>query len=441
MNTRMGRPARLVVAAGVAAMVLAACGGDDGGGSADGGDGGGGSVDLLHAISGEEEQAALQQALDAFEESTGNTVNVEASPDFETVITTRVTGGNAPDVALYPQPGLLERTVDSGAAVALEEAGVDVGALNDSLVEGMVATGTFDDETYGVVVKLATKSLLWYPGQAYEEAGYSVPETWEDMVSTSQQIVDDGGTPWCIGIEDGAATGWVATDWVEDVMLRLHGPDVYDQWVNHEIPFDSPEVREAFETIEEIWFNDDFNVGGRTGILQIPFADSVSPMFEDPPGCFFHRQAGFITGSFPEDAELGTDYDFAYLPPMDNDVGSPVLFSGDLAAIHTDNPVAAELVQFLASNEGQEAWMGHDGAGSLAVTSDFDNSVYPTEALAQQGEILANADFARFDGSDLMPGEVGGGAFWEQMVAWVSGNQDLDTTLQNIDSAWPEDSA
>jgi alpha-glucoside transport system substrate-binding protein len=442
VNTRMGRPARLVVATGVAAMVLAACGGDDGG-SADGGDGGdgGGSVDLLHAISGDQEQAALQQALDAFEEATGNTVNVEASPDFETVITTRVTGGNPPDVALYPQPGLLNRTVDAGSAVSFADAGIDVDGLNSSLVEGMVDTGTFDDETYGVVVKLATKSLLWYPGQAYEEAGYEVPETWDDMISTSQQIVDDGGTPWCIGIEDGAATGWVATDWVEDVMLRLHGPDVYDQWVEHEILFDSPEVREAFETIEELWFNDDFNVGGQTGILQIPFADSVSPMFEDEPGCYFHRQAGFITGSFPEDAELGTDYDFAYLPPIDDSVGSPVLFSGDLAAIHTDNPVAAELVEFLASNEGQEAWMGHEGAGSLAVTSDFDNSVYPTEALAQQGEILANADFARFDGSDLMPGEVGGGAFWEQMVAWVSGNQDLDTTLQNIDNAWPEDSA
>lgn len=439
MNMRMGRPTRLVVATGVAAMVLAACGGDDGG-SADGdGDGGGGSVDLLHAISGEEEQAALQQALDAFEESTGNTVNVEASPDFETVITTRVTGGNAPDVALYPQPGLLERTVNSDGAVALSEAGVDVDALSGSLVQGMVDTGTFDGETYGVVVKLAIKSLLWYPGEDLQSAGYEVPETWDDMLATSRQMADDGTPPWCIGIEDGAATGWVATDWVEDIMLRLHGADVYDQWVSHEIPFDSPEVRETFEKLEELWFDDDLVVGGTTGILQTPFGDSAEPMFSDPPGCFFHRQAGFITGSFPEDAEQGTDYDFAYLPPIDESVGSPVLFSGDLAAIHTDNPVAAELVEFLASNEGQEAWMGHDGAGSLAVTSDFDNSVYPTEALSQQGEILADADFARFDGSDLMPGEVGGGAFWAELVAWVNGGQDLDTTLQNIDSVWPED--
>ena len=449
---RTGRPTRLLAMTAVAAMALTACG--DGGGDGDGGGGGTepggtetgdgtaaaepGEVDLLHAISGEGEQEALQEAIDAFEESTGHTVNVEASPDFETVITTRVTGGNPPDVALYPQPGLLQRTVEADGAVPLSEAGVDVDSLQSELVQGMVDTGTFDGTTYGVVVKLATKSLLWYAADDFESAGYEVPQTWEEMVTLSQTIADTGTPPWCIGIEAAASTGWVATDWIEDIMLRMHGAEVYDQWVNHEILFDSPEVRAAFEELERIWFNEDFVVGGTTGILQTPFDASVAPMFEDPPGCFLHRQAGFITSAFPEDAQLGEAYDFAYLPPFDNEVGNPVLFSGDLAAIHTDNPVAGEFVSFLASEEAQVAWMSHDGAGSLSVRGEYDSANYPTDALSKQGDILANADFARFDASDLMPSQVGAGAFWEQTVAWIAGSQDLDTTLQNIDAAWPE---
>lgn len=422
---------RTVLMVAVLALVAAACGGGDG----DGGGGDGQAVSLLHGISGENEQAALQEAIDAFEEATGNTVEVESSPNFETQIVTRVEGNNPPDVALYPQPGLLERV--SGNATPLDEAGVDVDTLDSELVSGMVDTGTFDGTTYGVVVKVGVKSLLWYSADDFESEGYEVPETWDDLMSLTEEISGTGTPAWCIGIESSDATGWVATDWIEDIMLRLHGPDVYDQWIAHEVMFDSEEVRAAFEELESIWFNEDYVLGGTTGILNTPFGDAAAPMFEDPPACYLHRQAGFIAGNFPEDAELGTDFDVAYLPAMGDE--KPALFAGDLAAIHTDNPAAAEFVEFLASAEGQQAWMSHEGAGSLSARADFDSSQYPTEALAKQGDIFAAADFARFDASDLMPGQVGAGAFWTEVVAWLNDSQDLDTTLQNIDAAWPSE--
>jgi alpha-glucoside transport system substrate-binding protein len=434
----MSRATARVVLLLVLAMVAAACNGDDNG---NGADGDGQRVSLLHGISGQEEQAALQAAIDAFQEETGHQVDVESSPNFETVVLTRVQGGNPPDVALYPQPGLLQRVSDD--TVPLEEAGVDVEGMRGDLVEGMLETGTFDDTAYGVVVKASTKSLLWYRADAFEEQGYEVPETWEDMLALTEDIAAETGgeagrAPWCVGIESADATGWVATDWIEDIMLRMHGPDVYDDWVTNDLPFDSPEVRAAFEELERIWFVDEYVVGGTTGILQTPFGDAAAPMFNEPPGCYMHRQAGFIEANFPADAELGTTYDVAHLPPMDEGIGNPALTGGDIAAIHTDNAAAAELVEFLVSTAGQEAWMGHEGAGSLSVRSDFDSGAYPSEALARQGDILANADFARFDASDQMPGQVGAGAFWTEVVAWISGSQDLDTTLQNIDAAWPE---
>lgn len=424
-------------------LVLSACGGDEGGGdggdggaTGDGGDGGGGeTVSLLHRISGEEEQAALQAAIDAYEESSGNTVEAELSPDFDTVIVTRVQGGNPPDVALYPQPGLLEQMLDRGGVVSFEDAGVEIDDAN--LVPGMLDTGTFDDTVAGVVVKPSIKSLVWYNKPAFDEGGYTVPETWDDLLALTDEISSTGTPAWCIGIESGPDTGWVATDWIEDIMMRLHGGDVYDQWVAHELPFDSPEVTEAFETLEEIWFNEEAVLGGTTGILNTPFAEAAAPMFQDPPGCLLHRQAGFITSDFP--GEIGTDYDVFALPPINDEHGLPILFSGDLAAVHTaDNPAAAGLVEFLAGPEGQAAWIGHEGAGALSARSDFDTSQYPNPGLERQGELFANADLSRFDASDLMPGQVGAGSFWSESVAWINGGQDLQTTLQNIDASWPE---
>ena len=432
------RGLRWAAALGMAAIVATACGGNgdtsgtDGGtetGTDGGTDGGGGqTVSLLHAI-GADEQPALQAAIDLFEEQTGNTVEAEYTDDFATTLGIRIDGNNPPDVAFYPQPGALKGSVDRGAVKSFDEVGVETG----NMTAGAVEAGTFDGSTYGVVVKQALSSLLWYKMPELEDLGGSVPESWEDLMSVTATVAESGTTPWCIAIESGGATGWVATNWIEDAMLRLHGGDAYDQWVAGELDFDSPEVREAFELVGEIFFNDEYVLGGPTGMINTPFADGAAPMFQDPPACVFHRQAGFIEGSFQ--GEFGTDYGLTLMPPIDGQQG--VVISGDLAAIHTDNPAAAEFVSFLTSKEAQEAWHGDPASGGLSTNADFDTSLYPSPSLAEQGELLGGIDLAKFDGSDAMPSAVGGEAFFTELVAWLNG-QDLDTTLQNIDAAWPE---
>lgn len=429
------RGLRWAAALGMAAIVATACGGDGetaGTDGTDGGtDGGGGqTVSLLHAIGGEAEQEALQQAIDLFEEQTGNTVEAEYTDDFATTLGIRIDGNNPPDVAFYPQPGALKNSVDAGAAKSFDEVGVETG----NLTAGALEAGTFDGTAYGVVVKQGLSSLLWYKMPELEDLGGSVPDSWDGLMETTATVAESGTTPWCIGIESGGATGWVATNWIEDAMLRLHGGDVYDQWVAGEVKFDSPEVREAFELVGEVFFNEDYVLGGTTGIINTPFGDAAAPMFQDPPACVLHRQAGFIEGSFQ--GEFGTDYGLTLMPPIDGQQG--VVISGDLAAIHTDNPAAAEFVSFLVTKEAQEAWHGHEGSGGLSTSADFDTSVYPSPSLAQQGELLADVDLAKFDGSDAMPSAVGGEAFFTELVAWLNG-QDLDTTLQNIDAAWPSE--
>jgi alpha-glucoside transport system substrate-binding protein len=427
------RSARWVVAL---ALVLTACGGS-GGASEEG------AISLLHGITGPEEQEALQAAIDAFEEETGNRVEVEVSPDFDTVIITRVTGGNAPDVALYPQPGVLGRLVDRGDIVALADVGVDVEALEADLIEGSLEPATFGDEVYGVVSKVNVKSLLWYAAAPLEEAGYELPETFEELLELTDALAEDLGdqrnaAPWCIGMESGGDTGWVATDWIEDLVLRLHGPEVYDAWVAGELPFDSPEVREAFEVLEGIWFGDGNVIGGTTGILLTPFLEANDPMFDEEPRCYLHKQAGFIAGLFPEEAEIGTDVAMAYFPGPEDSEDDPVVFGGDVAAVHTDDPVAGEFVEFLVSEAGQQAWLAEEGAGAVSVREDLDTDTYPSEELVLQAEILLEAEVTRFDASDEMPGEIGTGAFWTEIVAWLAGAQDLDRTLERIDARWPE---
>jgi alpha-glucoside transport system substrate-binding protein len=375
--------------------------------------------------------------MEAFTEETGIDVVYEGSATFETLIRTRAEGGNPPDIALFPQPGLM---ADLARQDQLQDLSgmVDVDAYGEAAVPGLLDLGTVDDTVVGLQYRLNIKSLVWYPKPEFEEAGYEIPETHDELLALSDQIVEDGGTPWCIGIESADATGWVVTDWFEDFLLRTAGPEFYDGWVEGTNEFSSEEVTRVGELVGDIWFNDDYVLGGRQSIVTTPFGDAPDPMFNEEPDCWLHRQASFITGFFPDDVQenLEEEAGFFYLPPIDEDQGSPILIAGDLASAFNDDESTAALMQYLATPEAGNEWAQQ--GGFLSAFADFDTSLYPDEITRQQGEIVANADVARFDGSDLMPGQVGAGSFWTEMTSWVNGGVELEDALMAIDEDFPE---
>lgn len=382
----------------------------------------------------EGEGEAFVAALEPFETATGIDVQYEGSSEFETLITVRVEGGNAPDIAGFPQPGLLAEFV-RGGHVPDHANLVDVDLLNEQYSPAWIDLATVDGQLSGVFYRASTKSIVWYPVEAFAEAGYTIPTTWDELIALSDQIVADGGTPWCVSMEHGGVTGWVATDWVEDVLLRTAEPEIYDQWVNHEIPFNHPAVQNAAEIVGEIWFNEEYVYGGTTGILTIWVGDTQTPMFDEAgPQCWMHRQAGWIPDFWPEGKVAGVDSSFFYLPPIDPAFGNPVLGGGDVFAAFNDRPETAALLQYLASAEGAEVWV--KAGGFISPNRDVPAEWYGNYVDQAQADILQNATTLRFDASDLMPAEVGAGTFWTGMVDWVSGT-DIETVLQNIEDSWP----
>ena len=166
------------------------------------------------------------------------------------------------------------------------------------------------------------KSLVWYNKAEFDAAGYEVPETWDELMALQAQIIADGDTPWAVGIESGAATGWAMTDWVEEMMLRTTSLENYDRWVAGDLKFDSPEVRAAIESINELWLADGAVYGGTGAVATTSFGDAPKVMFEQPPKAWLHKQGNFITSFFPENLKAGVDYDFFYLPSKDPSLGT-----------------------------------------------------------------------------------------------------------------------
>ena len=386
---------------------------------------------------GGDEQESFMAMVEPWEEETGATVEYEGTRDLNAVLTTRVEGGNPPDVAGLPGPAVLQQFAQDGELVDLSTF-MDMDQLTEAYDQSWLDLASHDGGLYGLFTKVAVKSLVWYSPPEFEEAGYETPESWDEMIALSDQMVEDGTTPWCIGLESGAASGWPGTDWIEDIMLRTAGPETYDQWRKHEIPWTDPAVKNAWETWGTIVTNEEYLNGGTTGVLATNFGESPYAMFEDPPSCYMHRQAtfiqGFITDQFP-DLEAQQDYNYFGFPPIDEEYGTPVLSAGDLFGVFNDTPAARSLVKWLASAEAQEIWAKR--GGFISPNKNVDPEIYPNPLIGQAAELLTTADVVRFDASDLMPAAVND-AFWAGVLDYVENPDNLDQILEDIEATAQE---
>ena len=381
----------------------------------------------------------VQSILEYFREATGATVNYSSSENYEQQIVIDTQAGSPPDIAILPQPGLIQDLASKGLLTPLGEDTAAWVAQNYGAGESWVELGTYEDgggnaQFFAFPYKADVKSLVWYSPDNFEEAGYEIPQTMEELLELQDRIVEDGGVPWCIGLGSGGATGWPATDWVEDIMLRLHAPSVYDQWTRNEIPFGDPQVVEALELFASIATNDAYVDGGAAAVAATDFRDSPAGLFSIPPKCYMHRQASFIPSFFPEGTELGVDADFFYFPAYaGKDLGTPVLGAGTLVMITRDSPAARAFIEFLKLPLAHELWMAQ--SGFVTPHRGVNPDAYANDALRRQGEILAGATTFRFDGSDLMPGRIGAGSFWTGMVELVGGKPAAQVAAE-IQTSW-----
>jgi alpha-glucoside transport system substrate-binding protein len=427
---RRGRTSILAVTALVTVSALAGCGGGSGSGKDDK------SVTIWSSID-QPVQDGLNKTLTAEAKAKGITVKWQKVENINQLIMQKIQANDTPDIAFIPQPGVVGDIVKRNKAFALDNV-VDKSALEKSMIPGTLDAGTVNGKLYGLLVSANVKSLVFYPKKAWATAKYTPPTTIDGLNQLTDQIKSDGNTPWCMGIESDTATGWPATDWFEDLIMRVGSPDDYKNWVTHKTKFDSDVVKKAADEFSKLMFTDGNVLGGRKAIASTNFGTAGNPMFKAPkPGCWMYKQGSFITGFFPKNIVSSLDDNVGVFgfPPATEGGDNPVLGGGDMATMLDDSQSTKDVMKMLSATD-----IGNDAAGSSSFISphkDFDVSKYPNEVTRQVAGVAYKSTEFLFDGSDQMPGEVGAGTFWKDMTAWISGQEDLGTALKNIDDSWP----
>jgi alpha-glucoside transport system substrate-binding protein len=381
----------------------------------------GGTVKVIGSWSGTEQEAFMAMVR-PYEQKYGVTVQYTGTRDLNGVLWEGVAKGRPPDVAGLPGPGQMAEFARFGALKDLTGV-IDTATYKQQTVPTFIDLGTVDGKLVGVFIKATLKGLIWYNPKVYTVGD---PTTWQDLQIAAGRSRRPGQSIWCNGLESAATSGWPGTDWVEDVLLRESGPDVYDDWVAGKLTWTSPEIKGAFQRFGEVVSN---SYGGSSSVITTKFEDSGNGLFTDPPQCLFLHQATFMTQFFKSEAGARDgEYDFFPMPEMNPQFAGSVTGGGDLFGMFNDTPQARALMRYLVTPEAQEIWVQRGGA--LSVNTSV--TTYPDEISKRAAAVLSNASQFRFDASDLMPEQMSA-AFTQSIVDYSRDPSSLDSILAHLD--------
>ena len=402
----------------------------------------GASVSIFTSIVAPQ-QSLFEQSWKEFETCTGIDIVYEGSDQFEAQLFARIAGGNPPDIAFIPRPSLLAELVAGGGPVP---------ASQDTVFNADTywnpewkSYGTVNGTFYAAPLGSHMNSFVWYSPKTFATNGYAIPTTWDELWALSDQMVADGLVkPWCGGLEAGSQTGWPSTDWLEEIMLRMFGGEVYDQWVSHELDFDSPQVTAAMDVLAG-WMKNANYVNGGFGDVQTiattPFQEAGRPILNGE--CGMLQQSNLYASTWGElqvGATIGPDGDVYafYIPVINNMVApQPVVGDGEFVTAFSDRPAVAAVQSYLSSAEFATSkvslgtWVSANNGVLLDTYAEGSIDKLAAQYLTDMGGTF------RFDASELMPAVVGAGAMLTEMTQWFALGTPTAEVLQAIDAAWP----
>ena len=359
-------------------------------------------------------------------------VDYESTADVEAVLAGRIEEGTAPDVAILPGVALVRRYAPSGQIVPLRQ-WLDVGELAARYPPGWLELTSVGGEAYGLLFRAVNQSLVWYSPSQFQRWRWAVPASWDELVGLSERIAACGFAPWALGLRGRVADGQAGTDWIENILLRTAGPQVYDQWVRHEIPWTHPAVAQAFRTWGQIVGRPRHLWGGVGGALASLPAEAALALFQDLPGAYLclsdSAAQPLIAQHVPQQAG-GKDYDYFQLPPLVPGTGAPVVAGADVLVVLHATPEAVALVAYLTSAEAQTLWVQR--GGFIALGADVDFAAYPDPLSRRAAEQLLGSRSLRFDASAQMPLEVER-AFCSAVCQFVADPAQLDSILRSVE--------
>jgi alpha-glucoside transport system substrate-binding protein len=382
---------------------------------------------------GGEEQASFKAVVAPFTQSSGITVNITATRDVNAQLTILLRGNNPPDIAILPNPGKMQELAAQHHLLAFNSF-MDMSQVQNDYASSWIDLGSYNGKLYAIFFKAANKGTVWYNPAQFQSNNYTIPTSWQDMITLSNNIASSGKYPWSMGVESGAASGWPSADWVAQIFANQAGPDQYDKWVKHTIPWTDASVKNAFQYFGQIAHGNHYINGAPQSILATNFQPASFLPFETPPKAYMFYLGdfteGFITTQFPK-AKPETDFNFFPFPTVNDQYKGAITVGADVVVAMRDGDSIHQLVKYLATADAQAIWVKR--GGFTAVNKNVPVSDYPDAVAQASVKMLTAAPIVKYGAGDLMPAQVQT-AFWQGLLKYIQDASQLDSVLSTIES-------
>jgi alpha-glucoside transport system substrate-binding protein len=390
------------------------------------------TVDLLTTW-GDGELDSFKAVVAPFESKEGVKITIESTRDVNATLTTRLAGNNPPDIAVLPNPGKMQQLASQKKLVALDSF-LDMGTVHSDYSSSWIELGSYNGHLYSIAYKAANKGTIWYSPKQFQSNGYQIPTTWDQLIALSNQIAGSGKYPWSMGVESGSASGWPAADWIAQIYLNQAGPQMYDKWVAHQIPWTDPSIKSAFQAFGQIVNGPHYINGAPQSILATNFQPATYLPFDAPPKAYMDYLGdfaeGFIIGQF-KGLTPGTDFGFFPFPTINTQYKGAITGGADLVTAMRNTTAVQKLITYLETAAAQEIWVKRGGFSS--PNKQVSLSAYPDPVARASAQELQSAPIFRFGAGDLMPSAVQD-AFWKALLDYIAHPNNLDSDLASIES-------
>jgi alpha-glucoside transport system substrate-binding protein len=367
----------------------------------------------------------------------GINVIYEQAPggNVDTTLTTRVQGGNAPDLAALSAPSEIGPYVAGNSLAPITW--LNKSKFNKQYSNFWKSLGTFNGKLYAIYMKADVKSLIWYSPNKFKAGNYAIPKTWNQLISLSKKMVSQGKQPWAFGVGGSPSSPWTLTDFIENIFLNAYGPTLYIKWYQGKLSWTSPQVKHVFALASQIIANNKMIAGGRQRALSQSWDQGAKQMVTDPKAQFF-QEATFVGAGLRTDLpndKPGRDYNAFTFPSIAHFSTAPAEVGPNGVVAFHDTPAVRKAITCLTDPKALAQWAkrgGYISPNNALPISDYPDPI--AKLAAKQLAAAGKANLVVGDASDLMPASLGSDYEFTELQKWFKNPGNTNTILNQIES-------
>ena len=378
------------------------------------------------------EQQYFVEELNIIADELGIKIKYEPVSDAETFIIDNPNSSSS--IAIIPNPQGVVNLAERKLIYNLDDVLVDNNSIFNLYPNHLVSIVSHEDSIYGGWTRLFPNSLIWYDISKFEQHNVKF-DNFETLLEGTKKIADNGTSPWCANSESAASTGWVQTNWMEDVLLTKYGPKVYDEWSKLKIDASNVKIFLSIKHMEEFIFYENHIYNGPGSIISKEFRNLPKVLLDDSTECFMSWSGHYFRYYIPEDYQYLRDFAVTNVPKINFE--NSVVGIGDNIVLTKDNELSKIVISKILSKNFGEIWSSYQDTEFISANQNFNKQIINNELTKFEYSIVHDAlqkDLFRYDASEIMARPIGSNLLWKLFKEYIrEGPQNLVKLLNELD--------